>query len=90
METQTQQPAKLESATKPPIPVTVTNFNRAESDLYFSGLVQSGGFGKFYHYREITPIDKQNVIRMTRPSEAAVAASLVARSTAAARREGNR
>jgi hypothetical protein len=66
MQTQTQRPAKLESSTKTAIPVTANNFNRAESDLYFSGLVELGGFGKFYHYREITPIDKQNVIRMNR------------------------
>jgi hypothetical protein len=48
------------------IPVTVENFRRAESDLYFSGIVKDGGFGKFHHYREPTPIDKQTVIRMNR------------------------
>lgn len=49
-----------------PVPVTVENFNRAESDLYFSGTVKIGGFGKFTHYREPTPIDAQTVIRMNR------------------------
>src|SRR5262245_6595037 len=48
------------------IPVTVENFVRAETDLYFSRTVKDGGFGKFSHHRELTPIDKQAVIRMNR------------------------
>jgi hypothetical protein len=47
-------------------PVTADNFPRAESDLYFGGVVKDGGFGKFMHRREPTPIDKQTVIRMNR------------------------
>src|SRR5580693_9280412 len=49
-----------------PITVTPDNFVRAESDLYFSGVVKDGGFGKFMHRREPTPIAKQTVIRMNR------------------------
>ena len=49
-----------------PVPVTPDNFPRAESDLYFSGVVKDGGFGKFMHRREPTPIAKQTVIRMNR------------------------
>jgi hypothetical protein len=49
-----------------PIPVTPDNFVRAESDLYFTGLVKDDGFGKFMHRREPTPIAKQTVIRMNR------------------------
>src|SRR5271156_4769787 len=49
-----------------PIAVTPGNFVRAESDLYFSGVVKDGGFGKFLHRREPTPIAKQTVIRMNR------------------------
>jgi hypothetical protein len=50
-----------------PIPVTADNFNRAESDMYFAGIVQTeGAFGKFNHHRELTPIDKQPVIRSNR------------------------
>jgi hypothetical protein len=49
-----------------PILVTPDNFVRAESDLYFSGVVKDGGFGKFMHRREPTPIAKQTVIRMNR------------------------
>jgi hypothetical protein len=50
-----------------PVPVTVENFQRAESDLYFRSVaLKDGGFGKFRHNRELTPIDKQTVIRMNR------------------------
>ena len=49
-----------------PVLVTPDNFVRAESDLYFSGVVKDGGFGKFMHRREPTPIAKQTVIRMNR------------------------
>ncbi|TAH49088.1 MAG: DUF1254 domain-containing protein [Chloroflexota bacterium] len=48
------------------VSVTAENFARAESDLYFAAIVKDGGFGKFFHSREPTPIDKQNVIRMNR------------------------
>ncbi len=46
--------------------VTPDNFPRAESDLVFSGIVKDGGFGKFMHRREPTPIARQTVIRMNR------------------------
>lgn len=49
-----------------PIPVTVDNFVRAESDLYFQGIAQDKGFAKFNHFREPTPLDKQTVIRLNR------------------------
>jgi hypothetical protein len=50
-----------------PIPVTVDNFIRAESDLYLSVVaLKEGGFGKFEHHRELSPIDAQTVIRMNR------------------------
>jgi len=41
------------------VPVTVDNFVRAESDLYFAGVIKSYGFGKFGFERTPTPIDKQ-------------------------------
>ena len=44
-----------------PILVTPDNFVRAESDLYFSGVVKDGGFGKFMHRREPTP-DRKSVV----------------------------
>lgn len=46
--------------------VTVDNFARAESDLYFSNIVKDGGFGKFMHRREPATIDNQTVIRLNR------------------------
>jgi hypothetical protein len=46
--------------------VSVDNFTRAESDLYFSNIVKDGGFGKFTHIRELTPLDKQLVVRSNR------------------------
>ena len=46
--------------------MTVENFARAESDLYFGGTVKLGGFAKFYHNREPTPLDQQTVVRMNR------------------------
>jgi len=49
-----------------PIPVTVDNFIRAESDLYFRNLAKEDAFGKFSHHREPAAIDKQTVIRLNR------------------------
>ena len=50
-----------------PIPVTADNFVRAESDLYFGAVaLKEGGFSKFHHNREVSPIDNQNVIRQNR------------------------
>lgn len=48
------------------IPVTVDNFPRAESDLYFSAQAKDGAFGKFIHRREPASVDKQTVIRLNR------------------------
>lgn len=48
-------------------PVTVDNFIRAESDLYFGGIIRdSGGIGKINHRREPARIDNQTVIRLNR------------------------
>src|SRR5262245_57976332 len=48
------------------IRVNADNFIRAETDMYFGGVVNDGGFGKFFHNREPTPIDHQTVIRQNR------------------------
>lgn len=48
------------------IPVTVDNFARAESDLYFGNMVKDGSLGKFLHRREPAAIDNQTVIRLNR------------------------
>ena len=47
-------------------PVNLDNYARAESDEAFAGSVKIGGFGKFSHNRELTPLDKQIVIRQNR------------------------
>lgn len=49
-----------------PVPVTVDNFVRAESDMYFAGLTKQGGLGKFLHRREPASIEHQTVIRLNR------------------------
>jgi hypothetical protein len=46
--------------------VSPDNFARAESDLYFGNVVADGGFGKFFHNRELAPVDHQLVIRINR------------------------
>jgi hypothetical protein len=48
------------------IPVNPDNFIRAETDLYFSRITADNGFGQFMHIRELTPLDKQLVIRQNR------------------------
>jgi hypothetical protein len=48
------------------VPVTADNIIRAESDAVFTGLVAQGGFGKFYHNRELTPVDSRIVQRPNR------------------------
>jgi hypothetical protein len=48
------------------VPVTVDNFRRAESHMFFGNVVKQGGFGKFHHHRELVPIDKQTVVRANR------------------------
>ena len=50
------------SAPETAVPVTVSNFIRAETDLYFS----RAPLGKFEHWREMTPLDDQKIIRMNR------------------------
>ncbi|MBX9653959.1 DUF1214 domain-containing protein [bacterium] len=58
--------ASLFSADTQTIPVNVTNFCRAETDEYLARFVKQGALGTFVHERELTPIDKQTVIRMNR------------------------
>jgi len=48
------------------IPVNADNFGRAETDLAMANLVGSGGFGLLRHFRELTPLDEQNVVRQNR------------------------
>jgi hypothetical protein len=55
------------SAAGSAVPVTVDNFARAESDLYMGNAVKdAGSTGKFFHHREMMPIERQTVIRPNR------------------------
>jgi hypothetical protein len=42
--------------------VTVENYNRAQSDVYYAGAVRGGAFGQFRHGRELTSPDQRNII----------------------------
>jgi hypothetical protein len=46
--------------------VTVDNYNRAQTDVYFAGVVKSGGFGKFRHGRELAAPVQQGIPRPNR------------------------
>ena len=46
--------------------VTVQNYNRAQTDVYFAGVVKSGGFGKFRHGRELARPAQQGIPRPNR------------------------
>ena len=50
-----------------PIVVNVDNFDKAQTDYEFDGIIKlAGGINTLHHNRTPTPIDKQNVIRMNR------------------------
>src|SRR5258707_7195940 len=46
--------------------VTVENYNRAQTDVYFGGVVKNGGLGKFRHGRELAPPAQQGIPRPNR------------------------
>src|SRR5262245_7166146 len=46
--------------------VTVENYNRAQTDVYFAGVVKNGGFGKFRHGRELAAPAQQGIPRPNR------------------------
>jgi hypothetical protein len=47
--------------------INVDNFNKAQTDFEFEGIIKmAGGINKLHSNRTPTPIDKQNVIRMNR------------------------
>lgn len=57
----------LMAQTGTPVPVTVDNFVRAESDLYIGNVVRdAGGVGKFLHHRNVSDVAHQAVIRLNR------------------------
>jgi hypothetical protein len=46
--------------------VTLDNFSRAETDMYFGALVEEGGFGHFFHHRDVMSVHAQDMIRANR------------------------
>jgi len=61
------KPVNPELTRAQPVAVTIDNFTRAESDMYFASTIKlAGGIGKFDHRRELMPIDAQAVVRANR------------------------
>jgi len=58
--------ASAQTPASQPELVTVENYNRAQTDIYFAGVVKTGGFGKFRHGRELAPPAQQGIPRPNR------------------------
>src|SRR5215472_8487828 len=58
--------ASLLAATGTAVPVTIDNYNRAQSDVYFGQTVKAGAFGKFRHGRELAPVVSRGIVRPNR------------------------
>ena len=58
--------ASAQTSTSATQPVTIENYNRAQTDVYFAGVVKNGGFGKFRHGRELAPPVQQGIVRPNR------------------------
>lgn len=58
--------ARAQTPPSPAVPVTIDNYNRAQSDVYFALIAKGGGFGKFSHGRDLAPIGQGGVIRPNR------------------------
>src|SRR6266481_160092 len=58
--------ALAQTTASPAKPVTVENYNRAQTDVNFAGVVKNGGFGKFRHGRELASPVQQGIVRPNR------------------------
>ncbi|QOZ37127.1 DUF1254 domain-containing protein [Bradyrhizobium sp. CCBAU 53421] len=58
--------ASAQTPVSPPQPVTIETYNRAQTDVYFAGVVKGGGFGKFRHGRELAPPLPSGIVRPNR------------------------
>ncbi|WP_249158861.1 DUF1254 domain-containing protein [Bradyrhizobium tropiciagri] len=58
--------ASAQTPTSPTERVTVANYNRAQTDVYFAGVVKGGGFGKFRHGRELAQVVQSGIVRPNR------------------------
>src|SRR5215470_13042499 len=58
--------ARAQTPSSPTVPVTIDNYNRAQSDVCFALIAKGGGFGKFIHGRDLAPIGQGGIIRPNR------------------------
>lgn len=58
--------ASAQTTASPTQFVTVENYNRAQTDVNFAGVVKNGGFGKFRHGRELAPPVQRGIVRPNR------------------------
>src|SRR6516165_5887349 len=58
--------ASTQTTASPAEPVTADNYNRAQTDVYFAGVVKNGGFGRFRHGRELAAPVQQGIVRPNR------------------------
>jgi hypothetical protein len=58
--------ASAQTSASQTVPVTIDNYNRAQTDVNFAGVVKNGGFGKFRHGRELAPPAQQGIVRPNR------------------------
>ena len=58
--------ASAQTSASQTTPVTVENYNRAQTDVNFAGVVKNGGLGKFRHGRELAPPAQQGIVRPNR------------------------
>lgn len=58
--------ASAQATASPAEPVTVENYNRAQTDVNFAGVIKKGGFGKFRHGRELASPVQQGIVRPNR------------------------
>src|SRR5580704_6991309 len=58
--------ALAQSPSRDPVPVTIDNYNRAQTDVYFGQTVKAGAFGKFLSRRELGPVDSRGIVRPNR------------------------
>ncbi len=67
--------ARTQTPSSPTVPVTIDNYNRAQSDVYFALIAKGGGFGKFRHGRDLAPIGRGGIIRPNRDTLYSLAVS---------------
>jgi hypothetical protein len=62
----TSSVALAQSPSSAAVSVTIDNYNRAQTDVYFGQTVKAGAFGKFRHGRELAPVVGRGIVRPNR------------------------